>query len=108
MKLVQLYKESWDNLCNMFSKIYATSVKVSLSLSLWKMRNNNVTDPWNLYLVFGLMAITNEASHVKFGILLDHKQAYKLCIKYCLRENNYKYEDGANFEVMSDKICRSE
>jgi hypothetical protein len=36
------------------------------------------------FFVFGLMAITNERYHVKFGTEMNHKHTYMQCVKYSL------------------------
>jgi hypothetical protein len=41
-------------------------------------------------LAFSVMGIINNniATHVKFGVGMDHKCSYILCEKYCLADNN--------------------
>jgi len=44
---------------------------------------------------------------VKFGMEIEHKYTYKLCMKYCLPFKNYKYGDGANPSSHMWQIWRS-
>jgi hypothetical protein len=62
-----------------------------------RIYNNKMAAAWNLYLAFGLIAMTNapvELGMSNSDMEVDHKYAYKFGVKYCFSASNYSHGDS--------------